>query len=321
MLCEHLQPSRTPVGPFEDVRKGLISPPRSIPAKYLYDNHGSQLFERICETEEYYPTQTETKLLEDFCGHIVEACRPDQVLELGSGNSSKIHVLLESCRHRNIDCSYMPVDICEGALRDACQVLQEKYNWLNVHPVVGDYNRGLANLPKAPGRRLYVFLGGTIGNLDARELEWFFSELLVAMNPGDWLLLGADRVKEPEILNAAYNDSEDYTAQFSLNVLRVLNRELGADFKLEQFRYESSYNVNLERIEMYVVSEQKQCVRLEKLNEDVRLDKGEKILTEISRKFSYRGLNALLSARGLDVRHHFEPENHYFSLVLARYNP
>ena len=321
MQYENLQPSRTVTGLIDDVRNNLLDPPRSIPCKYLYDTHGYWLFERICETEEYYPTRAEMQLLSDFCEHIVEASMPDQLLELGSGNSSKIHVLLESCKRRNIDCSYMPLDICEHAMQDACQALREKYSWLEIRPVLGDYHAGLSNLPQAPGRRLYLFLGGTVGNLGVDEFNWFFSELATAMNPGDWLLLGADRVKEPAVLNAAYNDSGDYTARFNLNVLRVLNRELQADFRLDRFRHEASYNVDLERIEMYLVSERHQRVRLQKLSQDVRLNEGEKILTEISRKFSYNGLRSLLAAHDLDVQHHFEPENHYFSLVLARYRP
>ena len=128
MLCERLQPSRDVTDLVEDARSGLLAPPRSMPCKYLYDSRGSQLFERICATEEYYPTNTETQLLKDCCERIVDACRPDQVLELGSGSSSKIHVLLESCRQRNIDCSYMPLDILRtlrtgrlpGAAREIC---------------------------------------------------------------------------------------------------------------------------------------------------------------------------------------------------------
>ena len=319
--CEHLQPDHPGNSLIEDVRRGLLDSPRSIPCKYLYDEQGSKLFERICETREYYQTRTESGLLNDACTSIIETSQPEQVLELGSGNSSKIHVLLDSCRRLNLDCSYMPLDICEQAVLDACNVLQHKYSWLQVKPVVGDYIHGLSSLASAPGRRLYVFLGGTIGNLEEPERQRFFAELLAAMNPGDWLLLGADREKDPTILNAAYNDSAGYTAQFNLNILNVLNRELKADFQVEQFRHQAAYNARLKHIEIHLVSQQAQRVSLQEMRTDVHLHEGEKILTEISRKFTYQELNTLLEQQHLQVAHHFQPDNEYFSLVLARYSP
>ncbi|HKJ09718.1 MAG TPA: L-histidine N(alpha)-methyltransferase, partial [Gammaproteobacteria bacterium] len=196
--------------------------------------------------------------------------------------------------------------------------LVESYDWLQVNALVGDYLGGLAQLPRPEGKRLLVFLGGTIGNFEPRQAHEFLREVRQSMEPGDTLLLGADRVKDPRVLHAAYNDAAGMTAEFNLNLLRVLNRELDGDFDLDGFRHEARYNRTLEQIEMYLVARRAQQVRLGALDADLEFASGEAILTEISRKFTPASLEGLLGAAGLAVDRHFEPSNGYFSLVLAR---
>jgi L-histidine N-alpha-methyltransferase len=191
------------------------------------------------------------------------------------------------------------------------------YDWLRVNALVGDYSAGLHHLPRPGGNCLYLFLGGTIGNFMPAEALAFLREVRAGMGPGDRLLLGADRVKAPEILHAAYNDRAGITAEFNLNLLQVLNRELDADFDPDGFEHEAVYNVHASRIEMYLVSRRDQSVTLARPDRVLALAAGERILTEISRKFTPDSLTQLLMAAGFAVERHFEPDNGFFSLMLA----
>jgi len=316
--CVHVLPSRELPDIGQDIRQHLLGPPpRSIPCKYFYDDRGSRLFERLCETSEYYPTRTEDALLRDHAPEIISKTGPAQILELGSGNSHKTRHLLDACEQQELECCYAPFDVSKGVLLDTSATLRAKYGWLDVAPLLGDYNAGLKNLPRCADGRLFVFLGGTIGNLRQEEAYSLLCDIRDCMQGGDHLLLGADRAKETDVLNAAYNDTQGLTADFNLNMLQVLNREVGANFKRERFSHHARYNESLEQVETHLISEQDQEVRFESLDETLRLFQGEKILTEISRKFTYRGLHELLESCGLQVDAHYQPANRYFSLVLA----
>ncbi|MEJ2644553.1 MAG: L-histidine N(alpha)-methyltransferase [Gammaproteobacteria bacterium] len=308
-------PARPVADLAQDARDGLIERPRSLPPKYFYDDRGSRLFDAICDTPEYYPTRTENALLERYAAQIMAAADPEHIIEFGSGTSRKTLHLLEACA---AEACYWPFDVCESMLRESGSALVESYDWLQVNALVGDYLGGLARLPRPEGKRLLVFLGGTIGNFEPGQAHEFLCEVRESMEPGDTLLLGADRVKDPHILHAAYNDAAGITAEFNLNLLRVLNRELEADFDLGGFRHQARYNRALEQIEMYLVARRAQQVRLGALDADLEFANGEAILTEISRKFTPASLESLLGAAGLVVDRHFEPPNGYFSLVLAR---
>lgn len=316
--CRRVVPSRPAPSLAEDARAGLLEPPRSLPPKYFYDERGSRLFDRICNTPEYYPTRTEEALLERWAGEIIAATRPEQLLELGSGTSRKTRHLLDACQAAGLACRYRPFDVCEAMLRESGARLLEAYPWLRVEALVGDYNAGLARLPDAPGRCLFVFLGGTIGNFEPAQARTFLAELRARMRPGDALLLGADRVKDPDVLRAAYNDAAGVTAQFNLNVLQVLNRELDADFDPSAYRHLAEYNRRRRRVEMYLIARRPQRVRLGALGAEFRLAAGERILTEISRKFALSDLRALLAGAGLALARHYSPANGYYSLLLAR---
>jgi L-histidine Nalpha-methyltransferase len=317
LSCRAVRPARVLPGLEEDVRRGLLEPPRSLPPKYFYDERGSQLFDAICDTPEYYVTRTEDALLLDCAGELVDVLRPAHIIEFGSGASRKTRHLFDQCASVGNTAVYWPFDVCEEMLLHSGRHLLHHYDWLQVNALVGDYSAGLCHLPRPGGDCLYLFLGGTIGNFMPAEALAFLREVRAGMGPGDRLLLGADRVKAPEILHAAYNDGAGITAEFNLNLLQVLNRELEADFDRGAFEHEAVYNEPASRIEMYLVSRRDQSVRLARLDRVLELVEGERILTEISRKFTPDSLTEMLTAAGFAVERHFEADKGFFSLMLA----
>lgn len=301
----------------EDVRKNLLLPPYSLPPKYFYDHRGSVLFDQICNTPEYYPTRTESKLLNRYCQHIIEQLNLQHIIELGSGTSRKTRYLFDACQLLNHCPVYWPFDVCEPMLTQTAHELMLQYNWLDVQPLEGDYSAGLSHLPKPDGQSLYVFLGSSIGNFTEEEAVHFLKEVRMHMLPGDNLLLGIDRIKDVDVLEAAYNDEQGITAEFNLNVLSVLNAELGANFNQNKFSHQAIFNEDASQIEMYLQAEADQVINFSDINEQLCLCKGEKILTEISRKYSLTGIKDLLQQAGLEIKSHFEPDNEYFSLIVA----
>jgi len=305
--------------PFrDDVFEGLSKPQKELACKYFYDQRGSELFNFICELDEYYPTRTEDALLSRFGMDIISEARPARIIELGCGTCRKTRHLLDACENQTQVCEFSPFDVCIEIVSQVTIELQEDYRWLDVIPLVGDYHAGLGNLPDADGVTLIVFLGSTIGNFTPGEAHDFIEEIRCCMRPGDYFLLGADRVKDEKILNAAYNDAQGLTASFNLNVLEVINREINADFKMEKFSHQARFNRDLNRIEMYLISEMEQEVYFRELDSSISLNEGEGILTEISRKFTYQELESMLVRSGFDISRHFEPDNKYFSLILSR---
>ena len=276
------------------------------------------MFDRICRTDEYYLSRTEEALLNTHSSDILSATMPDQILELGSGVSRKIRWLLDACEEFSHYCEYAPFDVCEEMVMMATKKLAGDYNWLDINPLVGDYHAGLGNLPKTEGVRLIAFLGSTIGNFTVEECSEFICEIKQCLQPGDFFLLGADLVKEPAVLNAAYNDAEGVTAEFNLNLLRVMNREINANFDLENFTHHAVFNEDAGRIEMYLISTKDQEVRLGSDDTLIRLASGERILTEISRKFNGNELETMLGDHGFKTIRHYQPANRYYSLLLAR---
>lgn len=317
LSCRAVRPARILPGLAEDVRRGLWEPLRSLPPKYFYDERGSQLFDAICDTPEYYVTRTEDALLLDCAAELIDDLRPQHIIEFGSGAARKTRHLFDQCDTAGNAAVYWPFDVCEEILLHSGRHLLHRYDWLCVNALVGDYSAGLHHLPRPAGNCLYLFLGGTIGNFTPAEALAFLRDVRSGMGPGDRLLLGADRIKSPELLHAAYNDRAGITAEFNLNLLRVLNRELEADFDPDGFRHEAVYNDHASRIEMYLVSLREQSVNLARLGRVLDLAAGERILTEISRKFTPASLAELLVAAGFAAERHYEPDNGFFSLVLA----
>lgn len=316
--CRRVRPGRPLPDLAEDARRGLLATPRALPPKYFYDARGSRLFDRICATPEYYPTRTEAALLAWHAPEIVAATRPAHIIELGSGTARKTRHLFDACQAQGRACVYWPFDVCETTLHQTGRALTGEYDWLWVRALAGDYLAGLDDLPAADGVRLFVFLGGTIGNFTAAEATEFLAGVRRCMRPDDRLLLGADRVKDHTVLHRAYNDAAGITAAFNLNLLRVLNRELRADFDLGGFAHEALYNPEAAQIEMYLVAKRAQRIRLSALGQAIRFVAGERVLTEISRKFTTESLGALCGAAGLAIERHYQPGNGYFSLVLTR---
>jgi L-histidine Nalpha-methyltransferase len=302
----------------EDVCKGLLEKPYSLQPKYFYDECGSQLFDQICDTPEYYPTRVEDKLLAENALSIISETMPSQIIELGSGTSRKTRRLFDACVNLSHLCSYAPFDVCEPMLIQAAIDLNVEYDWLEISPLLGDYHAGLSNLPVNYDNNLFVFLGSTIGNFEADEARSFIQDLRNKMSSGDYFLIGADRVKNVDVLTAAYNDAQGLTAEFNLNVLRVLNRELEANFDLNSFQHQAHYNSRLGRIEMHLKSLIAQEISFGSLQKSFKLEQGESILTELSHKYQFEEIESLLLDHQFEVVKHYQPEDEYFSLLLAR---
>ncbi len=303
-----------------DVRAGLTAAPKVLPPKYFYDEAGSELFEKICATPEYYPTRVEHNLLEEVVGEVIDLSEPDVIVELGSGSSTKTELLLQAVLSEQTSLRYIPIDVSEKALVQAGERLLRRFPPLTIDALWSDYERGLKHerVRDQQACKLFVFLGGTIGNFDHDEAVELISTVREQMADDDRFLLGADRVKDHDTLHRAYNDDSGITAQFNMNVLRVINRELDADFDLETFEHRAFYDPELSQIEMHLISKRAQQVSIRTLDLDVEFRRRESILTEISRKFTVAGLTQLLEEADMVVERHYEPENRYFSLVFAR---
>lgn len=300
-----------------DVRRGLLSDQKWLPPTYFYDARGSALFERITRTPEYYLTRAEHALLEREADSIALAARPRSLAELGAGNAEKSRILIRALRARGLCEVYVPVDVDRATLAETAASLREEFPELNVIPVVADMRRELRIPPAAPRPLLCAFLGSTLGNFSAAESQLLLSRLRGEIGKDGWLLLGADLVKDAATIERAYNDSEGLTAQFNLNVLSVLNRELGADFDLAAFEHRAIYEPRLRRIEMHLVSRAKQRVTIPLVGA-IELAEGESIRTEISCKYDRESLEEILRESGFALERWMTDDSRRFALVLAR---
>ena len=302
-----------------DVRRGLRTIPKELSPKYFYDERGSELFERITELEEYYPTRAEREILVERSPEIVAAAgSPTELVELGSGSASKTRHLLSAMRDAGCLDAYVPVDISEEITQRTAEQLVEEYPGLNVRGLVCDFEHHLERIPDAGERRLIAFLGGTIGNLYPYQRRSFMCRIAALMFPGDHFLLGTDLVKDSARLEAAYNDSQGVTAEFNRNVLAVLNRELGADFDLDAFEHVARYDAAEERMDIRLRSLAAQKVRLEDLDLTIEFTDGEDLRTEISTKFTRERLEAVYAHAGLELCGWFTDAAGDYALSLAR---
>lgn len=300
-----------------DVLDGLTRPFKEIPPKHFYDTEGSRLFEAITKVPEYYPTRTERAILESDSGHIVELTGMSELVELGSGVPTKTLLLLDAMREAGTLDRYMPFDVSEVVLRESAEMLVERYPGVRVFGVVGDFERHLDALPPAEGPRVIAFLGGTIGNFPPGSRRRFLRGLARALRPEDALLLGTDLVKDPAVLEAAYNDSLGITAAFNRNMLAVINRELDADFDLDAFEHVAFYDREQQWIEMRLRALKPMVVHVRKLNLDVHFANREELRTEISAKFTHDRLEADLAAAGLQLREFLTDPEGLFALSVA----
>ncbi len=312
-----LHPDRTATTMAEDVVGGLSMTPKQLPCKYFYDPKGSLLFEQICQTREYYPWRTENNLLVEAAEVIIDRSAPRTIIELGSGSSRKTRHLLSASESSGLYPQYVPLDVCPQMLIAAAEDLVAEYEWLSIRAVAGDYTLGFSRLAAHASPALFVFLGGTIGNFTDCEVDRFLSGIYQTMHPGDFLLLGADLEKEEQVLHAAYNDTAGLTGAFNRNVLDVINRELDGDFQTDEFVHDAQYNLACSRVEMRLVSRQRQSVTLHRCAATFSFSAGEPVLTEISRKFTVSRLRALLSAAGLSVDWVQTAPDPSFALLLA----
>lgn len=282
---------------LRDARDGLTSAPKILPPKYFYDERGSALFDQITRLPEYYPTRLEAEILRREADDLVAASGADTLVELGSGTSEKTRILLDAMNRAGVLRRFVGFDVSEATLRTAAAAIAEEYPGTEVRAVVGDFERHLGRLPHL-GRRMVAFLGGTIGNLGRVERATLLRDLSSGLAPGDTLLLGTDLVKDRDRLVRAYDDAAGVTAEFNKNMLRVLNRELGADFEVDGFTHVARWDPTEERIEMWLRSDRRQTVHVSALALDVSFEAGEEMRTEISSKFRRAGVEAELDAGG-----------------------
>lgn len=301
----------------EDVLAGLTRTPKALPPKYFYDARGSELFERITRLPEYYQTRVEDGLLASFAPGLIDELSPAEIVEVGSGSSRKTRRLLEPLRRHHRPIRYIPVDVDRTMVESAATTLLRDFAFLSVHALVGDFERHLAYLPPAAGRRLLAFLGSTIGNLEPHARHDFLEHARGLLHGGDRLVLGVDLVKDRRSLELAYNDSAGVTAQFNLNILRVVNRALDANFALDAYRHYACYNEDEERIEMHLVPEREQHVRVKALALDLSVAPGESICTEHSYKFTRTSARDMLVRAGFTLERWFTDAGARFALVVA----
>lgn len=298
-----------------DCREGLTGSPKRLSPVWFYDETGSKLFDEITRLPEYYPTRAERSLLEDHAPDIVDRAGTDVLVELGSGTSDKTVHLLDAMDDADQLRRYVPFDVSEETIRDAAERLVVGYPDLEVHAVVGDFNRHLDEIPH-DGPRLVAFLGGTIGNLAPTARRRFLDDLAASMHHGDHLLLGVDLVKDVDTLVRAYDDADGVTAEFNRNALFHLNDRLGADFDPDAFEHVARWDDEEQWIEICLRSSEQQTVDLGMLGTTIEFAAGEELRTEISAKFTPERIRAELGRSGFSIEETWEADPG-FLLVLA----
>jgi L-histidine N-alpha-methyltransferase len=302
-----------------DVLDGLTRPFKELPPKHFYDARGSELFERICELPEYYPTRAETRILRQRASEIVQETGAAELVELGSGAADKARILLDAMADAATLRRYVPLDVSEQAVQDAARQLVDDYDGLQVHGVIGDFERHLERIPAPDGiPRIVALLGGTIGNFPPGTRRGLLRKIASVLRPQDRLLLGTDLVKDPAIIEAAYDDSEGVTAEFNRNLLHVINRELDADFTPESFDHIAFFDRRHEWVEMRLRAKRPCTVLIAELDLRVDFAAGEELRTEISAKFTRPRIEADFEAAGLALERWYTDPEELFALSLGR---
>jgi L-histidine Nalpha-methyltransferase len=303
----------------QDVIQGLTESPKSLPPKYFYDDLGSELFEKICELPEYYPTRTEAWILRQYANEIAQITGACELVELGSGSSTKTLFLLDAYQKIANYCKYIPIDVSRGILQSSVVKLQQKYPTFLIEGLIGTYEQALAKLKSTlASSRMIFFLGSSLGNFNHRECKIFLKQISQTLQPGDYFLLGIDLQKPKEILEPAYNDSQGVTAAFNLNVLSHLNWRFQGNFDLNLFNHQAIYNQTDAQIEMYLHCQKSHKVSLKALDLEVLFADGESILTEISRKFDLAIMQKQLETHGLKTVKTWTDPKQWFGLILCQ---
>ena len=303
----------------DEIVQGLASSPKTLSPKFLYHEAGAGLFDEITQLEEYYPTRIERSLLERFGAAVVAETQPQEIVELGPGNSAKSGLLIGPALQAGTLRRYIPLDISESALREGADALAAAHPELpEIAAVIGDFGRHLPSVPPADGPRLVAFLGSTIGNLHPDEQREFLTDVRGMMPAsGGALLIGADLVKDVRIIEAAYNDARGVTAKFNLNALNAVNDLLGVHIDVSLFRHRAFFNAERSRIEMHLEALADVVVPLPASGEAI-IRAGETIWTESSYKFTKDGFAATLADAGFGSARWFTDPDDFFALVLAR---
>jgi L-histidine N-alpha-methyltransferase len=304
---------------IEDVRAGLSASPKWLLPKYLYDDLGCELYEQITDLPEYYQTRTELQILERECAGICDRHQPTELVELGSGSSRKTAAILDAMHAGGTLRRYLPFDIAPTAILDAAGRLNDAYPSLRIHGVAGDFDQHLDRIPRrgTRGRRLVAFLGGTIGNLHPSRRTPFLHSVAPLLEEGDVLLVGMDIAGDARRLEPAYDDAAGVTAAFNLNLLTMLNRELGADFDLDAFEHVATYDHEMEWVDLRLRSLADQDVRIPALGMTVRFGEGEEMRTELSCKFTRRSAAEMYAAAGLELIEWHTDDLDRFAVGLA----
>jgi L-histidine N-alpha-methyltransferase len=297
-----------------EVLEGLSARQKQLPCRYFYDAHGSYLFEQICLQPEYYQTRTELSILKEAAPVVMAHPKPDVLIEFGPGNIRKVRVLLDALSRPGRGIRYIPVDVCESVLGSVAGDLLALYPEMEISPVISDFTGDL-EIPPVRGRKLFIFLGSTIGNLTERETLFFLKRIAQSMESEDRFLLGADMLKPKDVLEAAYNDRRGITAEFNRNILNNLNRQLGAHFDLSFFDHCAFYNDNRRQIEMHLLANRDMEVMIDELGISMTMARGETIFTEQCKKYSREDIERLTAAAGLRIARWFSDPRQWFSLV------
>ncbi|WP_410616822.1 L-histidine N(alpha)-methyltransferase [Amycolatopsis sp. lyj-109] len=300
-----------------DVVAGLTAAQKWLPPKWFYDADGSELFEKITQLPEYYPTRSEREVLAAHAGDVAELTGAHTLVELGSGSSEKTRLLLDALTAHGTLEAFVPLDVSESALAEAAEAISKDYPDLAVRGVVGDFTQHLALLPDGQPR-VVAFLGGTIGNFLPPERAAFLRSVRDVLDEGEWLLLGTDLVKDAAILERAYDDAAGVTAEFDKNVLRVINARLGANFDPDEFEHVSHWDADNEWIEMRLRARRDLTVEIPGADLTVTFAAGEHIRTEISAKFRPGGVEAELAAAGFALEHWWTDSQQRFGVSLAK---
>lgn len=300
----------------EDAVAGLTAASKSIPSKWFYDEYGSRLFDQITRLPEYYLTRAESEILRDRAGAIAQLTGAEILIELGSGTSEKTRLLLDAARRAGHLRRIVPFDVDEATLTVAAEELAFMYPEVEITGIVGDFERHLDAIAVS-GRKLVILLGSTIGNLRPQERARLLEDLSNNLNPGDSFLLGVDLVKPVGDIEAAYNDSEGISAEFNLNILRVLNRQLDGDFNLNRFEHMAAFDPESEQMKMWLRSTTRQEVALRSIDLRTTFDESELLHTEISAKFRRSGIERELSSAGLNPVRWWTDRQDRFGLSLS----
>lgn len=298
-----------------EILSGLMADPMYVPSKFFYDEAGSKLFEQITRLDEYYPSRTEKWILKLHASELMEGADDASLVELGSGDCSKISILLTTLPRETLETlTYIPFDVSKSAINDSGCKLRERFGIIEISGIVADFMQHL-DLVSPYENRVFCFFGSTIGNLDRRDAIQLLKKLGKLMRKGERLLLGLDMVKDKDVLEKAYNDEEGVTARFNKNVLNVANNKIGTDFNLEDFKHYAFFDEAKQRIEMHLVARKDMTVTSPFFDGALEIRKGESIHTENSHKFTTDHIDEIASNSRLSVRQMYADSNSWFTLV------